>query len=83
MACPFEKGKRLMFKENNHRLRFLSEEEITRIIEACSPHLKPIVEVPTHTGAGRATFLKMGADQQRADLPDGNQERAGPTNSHQ
>lgn len=64
-ASPFEKGKRLMFKENNHRLRFLSEEEITRIIDACSPHLKPIVEGAIHTGMRRGELLSLQWDQIR------------------
>jgi integrase len=62
-ACPFEKGKRLMFKENNQRLRFLSEEEITRILDACSPHLKPIVEVAIHTGMRRGELLSLKWEQ--------------------
>ena len=36
-TSPFKKGKRLMFKENNQRLRFLSEEEIDRLLDACTP----------------------------------------------
>jgi len=74
-----------MFKENNQRLRFLPEEEVTRVIDACSPHLKPIVEVAIHAGqaAGRAALPKMGADQQRADLPDVNQKREVPADPDQ
>jgi hypothetical protein len=41
---PFKKGQKLMFKENNHRLRFLSEAEIEALIAICPPHLRPIVE---------------------------------------
>ena len=32
---PFKKGKRLMLKENNHRLRFLTESEIEALLKAC------------------------------------------------
>lgn len=67
-ACPFEKGKRLMFKENNHRLRFLSEEEITRILDVCVPHLKPIVEVAIHTGMRREELLSLKWEQIRNGL---------------
>lgn len=32
---PFEKGKALLFKENNQRLRYLDEDEIPRLLEKC------------------------------------------------
>ncbi len=38
------------FKENNKRLRFLSEEEIHRLMECSSPQLKPIVITAITTG---------------------------------
>jgi predicted DNA-binding WGR domain protein len=34
-TSPFKKGKRLMFKENNHRLRFLADSEIEALFKAC------------------------------------------------
>jgi len=40
---PFKKGKTLMLKENNQRLRFLTEAEIEALLKACTPHLQPIV----------------------------------------
>src|SRR5665647_3209954 len=53
---PFNKGSRLMFKENNHRLRFLTESEIEALLKACddlqsyTPYLRPIVETALLTG---------------------------------
>jgi integrase len=64
-ASPFKKGKRLMFKENNQRLRFLTEEEIDRLIDACNPHLKPIVETALHTGMRRGELLGLQWEQIR------------------
>jgi integrase len=54
-----------MFKENNQRLRFLSGDEIDRLIDACSPHLKPIVEVALHTGMRRGELLSLTWEQIR------------------
>jgi integrase len=56
---PFKKGKRLMFKENNHRLRFLSDAEVEALIKACSPHLRPIVEVAFLSGMRRGELLGL------------------------
>jgi integrase len=64
-VSPFDRGKRLNLKENNHRLKFLTEEEISRIIEACSPHLKPIVELALHTGMRRGELLGLKWEQIR------------------
>jgi integrase len=52
---PFRKGARLTFRENNQRHRYLTEEEIERLLSACSPHLKPIVELALHPGMERGT----------------------------
>jgi integrase len=64
-ASPLEKGKRLMFKENNQRLRFLSEEEIERLLQSCTPHLRPIVEVALLTGMRREELLGLKWEQVR------------------
>lgn len=34
-TSPFKKGKRLMFKENNQRLRFLADAEVESLTKAC------------------------------------------------
>jgi integrase len=70
-VSPFKKGKRLMFRENNHRLRFLSEAEIEALLQACddlkanSPHLRPIVETALLTGMRRGEVLSLKWEQIR------------------
>lgn len=64
-TSPLKKGQRLMFKENNQRLRFLSEPEIEALLKACLPHLKPIVEVALLTGMRRGELLGLKWDQIR------------------
>ncbi|MBN1829831.1 MAG: site-specific integrase [Deltaproteobacteria bacterium] len=39
---PFEKGRSLQIKENNQRLRYLSEDEINRLLESCPVPAKRI-----------------------------------------
>ena len=41
---PFDKGKSLILKENNQRLRFLTEDEIRSLLENCPPYLHRIVD---------------------------------------
>ncbi len=62
---PFKKGKRLMFKENNQRLRFLTEVEIDSLLTACTPHLRPIVETALHSGMRRGELLGLKWEQIR------------------
>jgi integrase len=64
-TSPFKKGKRLMFKENNQRLRFLTHDEIEALIPACTSHLKPIVETALHTGMRRGEILSLKWEQIR------------------
>jgi integrase len=59
------RGKRLMFKENNHRLRFLSEPEIEALLKACIPHLRPIVETALLSGMRRGELLSLRWEQIR------------------
>jgi integrase len=62
---PFNKGSRLMLKENNHRLRFLTDSEIEALLRACddlktyTPHLRPIVETALLTGMRREELLSL------------------------
>lgn len=64
-TSPFKKGKRLMFKENNHRLRFLTDAEVEALLRACSPHLRPIVEVALLTGMRRGELFGLKWEQIR------------------
>jgi integrase len=47
------------FKEKNQRLRFLSEEEISKLVEACSPQLKPVVITAITTGMRLNEILSL------------------------
>ena len=60
---PFKKGQKLMFKENNHRLRFLSEAEIKALLAVCPPHLRPIVETALLTGMRKEELLSLKWEQ--------------------
>jgi integrase len=64
-TSPFKKGQRLMVKENNQRLRFLSNGEVEALLKACLPHLKPIVEVALLTGMRRGEILGLKWEQIR------------------
>jgi integrase len=64
-TSPFDRGKSLILKENNQRLRFLTEEEIHRLLVACSVHLRPIVICALNTGMRRAEILSLKWDQIR------------------
>ena len=67
-TSSFKKGKRLMFKENNQRLRFLSGNEINALLVACNEHLRPIVEIALHTGMRRGELLSLKWEQIRNGL---------------
>jgi len=60
---PFDRGKSLLMKENNTRLRFLNEDEIERLIEACPVHLRDIVVCALNTGMRRGEILSLKWDQ--------------------
>ncbi len=47
------------FRERNQRLRFLSEEEIHRLIESCEPNLKAIVITAITTGMRRSEIFGL------------------------
>jgi integrase len=64
-ASPYKKGKRLIFKENNQRLRFLTDTEVEALLKASSPHLRPIVEVALNTGMRRGELLGLKWEQIR------------------
>jgi len=56
---PFDRGKTLLLKENNKRLRYLSKEEIDRLLPECPKHLRRIVECAIHTGMRRGEILGL------------------------
>lgn len=62
---PFSKGSKLMLKENNYRLRFLTDAEVEALMKACSPHLRPIVEVALLSGMRRGELLGLKWEQIR------------------
>jgi integrase len=70
-TSPLKKGKRLMFKENNHRLRFLTESEVAALLTASddlkihSPYLRPLVETALLTGMRRGELLSLKWEQIR------------------
>jgi integrase len=48
-----------MLKEDNKRLRYLSKEECQALINACEPHLKPIVITALNTGMRKGEILNL------------------------
>jgi integrase len=57
---PFSEGESLHIKENNERLRFLSESEIDKLLAQChKQYLREIVECALHTGMRRGEILNL------------------------
>jgi integrase len=56
---PFEGKKTLRIKENNRRLRYLTEKEIERLMSASPPHVRDFVEVALHTGMRLSELLGL------------------------
>ena len=56
---PFKKGKSLIIKENNIRLRFLSEDEIPILLKECPRHLHRVVVCALNTGMRRGEILGL------------------------
>ena len=49
-----------LFREENGRTRFLTEEEETRLLAHCGPDLKPLVITALHTGFRKSELLSLG-----------------------
>ncbi len=62
---PFSKGRSLLLKENNKRLRFLNDDEITNLLDACNEDLRDIVECALNTGMRKGEILGLKWDQIR------------------
>ncbi len=62
---PFKQGSRLSFTENNQRQRYLLEADIEKLLNSCSPHLLPIVEIALHTGMRKGELLRLKWNQVR------------------
>jgi integrase len=64
---PFEKGKSLLLKLDNQRTRYLTEDEIPKLIEECKPikHLHHIVVCALNTGMRRGEILNLKWNQVR------------------
>lgn len=48
-----------LLREDNRRLRFLSKEEMLRLLESCSSHLHPIVLTAFNTGMRKSEILNL------------------------
>ena len=65
---PFDTGGKLHLKENNEILRFLSEDEITRLLEVCTgnmAYLHDIVTCAINTGMRKGELLPLRWSQVR------------------
>jgi integrase len=65
---PFKRGKRLMYRLNNQRDRYLSEAEIERLLQECPRHFRPIVETALHTGMRKGELIGLRWEQYRDGL---------------
>ena len=48
-----------MLKEPKRRIRFITREEATRLLEALPEHLRPVMQFPLATGCRRNEILQM------------------------
>ncbi len=58
-CSPFTKAKKLFYKENNKRLRFLTADEEAALLKQCTGYLKNIVLVALHTGMRKGEILSL------------------------
>lgn len=56
---PFDRGGSYLLKCDNQRLRYLSEEEIFRLLDVCPKHLGWIVECALNTGMRQGEILNL------------------------
>jgi integrase len=48
-----------LLRENNQRLRYLTEEEIQNLYECCADHLRPVIVTALFTGMRKNEILKL------------------------
>lgn len=65
VRSPFSGGKTLLAKENNKRVRYLTDAEISKLLSHCSRHLRPIVVCALHTGMRKGEILNLEWSQVR------------------
>ena len=53
---PFDKGTSLHSKENDERDRFISEDEISKLLAQCQPYVRNVAECALHTGMRNLRF---------------------------
>lgn len=56
---PFAAARRFFYKETSGRLRFLTQDEATKLLDECPAHLRPVVFAALHTGMRRGEILKL------------------------
>jgi integrase len=56
---PFERGHCLLLKENNKRHRYLTEEEIRKLLGSCKHRIGEIIECAFNTGMRRGEILGL------------------------
>lgn len=62
---PFKKGKSLLVKENNQRLRFLSHDELQKLLAISPEHLQEIIICAVNSGMRRGELLSLKWEQIR------------------
>jgi len=62
---PFDRGKTLLVKENNARLRYLTQEEIQRLLKASPEHLRNVIVCALNTGMRKGEILNLKWSQVR------------------
>ena len=56
---PFKKGKSLILKENNQRIRYLIGDEVEKLLGECPDYLSDIVECGINTGMRKSEILNL------------------------